>query len=75
MNSNNSRTTLFDHEEWQDDRYFATATSIDTGIYTFDYIFRPTHAGTYELRPSRISEFYHSEIFGRTAGRSVTIEK
>ena len=66
---------LFDHEEWQDDRYFATTSTLDAGIYSFGYIVRPTHAGTYELRPSRLSEFYHPEVFGRTAGRAMHIEK
>lgn len=70
-----SSNTLFEHEEWQDDRYFATVSSLDAGIYGFDYIFRPTHAGTYELRPSRVSEFYHPEIFGRTAWSSLNIKK
>ncbi len=62
-----SSNALFEHEEWRDDRYFATVSSLDAGVYGFDYIFRPTHAGTYELRPSRVFEFYHGEIFGRTA--------
>ena len=75
VTNNASSYSLFEHEEWQDDRYFATTSSLDAGIYTFHYIFRPTHSGTYELRPSRVSEFYHPEVFGRTAGRSLVIEK
>lgn len=73
--SRKTMNPLFDHEEWQDDRYFGTVARLDAGIYTFTYIFRPTHVGTYELRPSRISEFYHPEVFGRTSGKSITIEK
>lgn len=70
-----SSTTFFDHEEWQNDRYFATRSRLDAGVYTFGYIIRPTHVGTYELRPSRVSEFYRPEVFGRNAGKSVEILK
>lgn len=66
---------MFDHEEWQDDRYFATTSRLDAGVYVFGYVFRPTHAGVYELLPSRVSEFYHGEVFGRTAGKTVQIDK
>ncbi len=74
-NASSPLSSIFDHEEWQDDRYFATRSHLDAWVYTFGYIFRPTHAGTYELRPSRASEFYHPEIFGRNAGKSVQILK
>lgn len=74
-NADSLTRTLFDHEEWQNDRYFATTRTLDPGVYTFNYIFRPTHVGTYELKPSRLSEFYNGEVFGRTRGKSISIVK
>ena len=66
--------SIFDHEEWQDDRYFATVSSLDAGVYTFGYVLRPTQAGTYQLKPSCAFEFYHPEVFGRVAGRAVDVK-
>lgn len=56
---------VFEHEEYQNDRYFGTVRSMEPGIYAFGYIIRPTHVGTFELLPSRAFEFYHPEVFGR----------
>ena len=64
-NVQNKQETIFEHEEFQDDRYFGTLRSMEAGVYTFGYIIRPTHAGTYQLLPSRAFEFYHPEVFGR----------
>ena len=55
--------SIFGHEEWQDDRYFATTPLLYPGDYAFHYVIRPTHRGTYEVRPSRIFEFYNGEVF------------
>jgi uncharacterized protein YfaS (alpha-2-macroglobulin family) len=65
--------SIFEHEEYQNDRYFGTVTSMEAGVYTFGYIIRPTHAGTYQLLPSRVFEFYHPEVFGRVGGKVVLI--
>lgn len=64
---------VFEHEEYRDDRYFGTAPSLEAGVYGFGYILRPTHAGTYQLLPSRVFEFYNPEVFGRTGGKVVEI--
>lgn len=69
----NKLESLFDHQEWQNDRYFATVSSLDAGVYTFGYIIRPTHAGSYQLLPSRAFEFYGPEVFGRIAGKVVKV--
>ncbi len=67
-------TQLFSHEEYRDDRYFATADSMNGGDYGFGYTIRMTHAGTYSVRPSRVFEFSNSEVFGRSAGKEVVVE-
>lgn len=67
-------TSLFDHEEYRDDRYFATASTLDGGDYGFAYTIRMTHAGTYSVRPSRAFEFSNSEVFGRSAGKEIVVE-
>lgn len=72
-NTQNKQETIFEHEEYQNDRYFGTMRSMEAGIYTFGYIIRPTHTGTYQLLPSRAFEFYHPEVFGRVAGKVVKI--
>lgn len=73
--SSDMSMSIFAHEEWQDDRYFATTPLLYPGDYAFHYVIRPTHRGTYEVRPSRIFEFYNGEVFWRTNGRSVVIEE
>lgn len=72
-NALNKQESIFEHEEWQNDRYFGTVPSMTAGIYTFGYIIRPTHIGTYQLPPSRAFEFYHPEVFGRITGKAVKI--
>lgn len=72
-NVQNKQETIFEHEEYQNDRYFGTVPSMEAGIYTFGYIIRPTHAGTYQIIPSRAFEFYHPEVFGRVSGKVVKV--
>lgn len=72
-NIQNKQETIFEHEEYQNNRYFGTVSSMEAGIYTFGYIVRPTHAGTYQLPPSRAFEFYHPEVFGRVSGKVVEV--
>jgi hypothetical protein len=66
--------SIFDREEFRDDRYFGYTASLDAGIYSFDYILRLTHDGTFQVKPSRIFEFYDEEVFGRTAGENMKIK-
>ena len=73
-NAQNRQETIFDHEEWQNDRYFGTLSNMEAGVYSFGYIIRPTHTGTYQLLPSKAYEFYHPEVFGRTSGKVVKIK-
>jgi uncharacterized protein YfaS (alpha-2-macroglobulin family) len=47
---------------------------MDAGIYSFDYILRLTHDGTFSVKPSRIFEFYNEKVFGRTGGKMMKIE-
>lgn len=73
-NAQNRQETIFQHQEWQNDRYFGTVSNMEAGVYTFGYIIRPTHAGTYQLLPSRAFEFYRPEVFGRVNGRIMSIK-
>jgi uncharacterized protein YfaS (alpha-2-macroglobulin family) len=65
--------SIFDREEFRDDRYFGYTASMDAGIYGFDYILRLTHDGTFLVKPSHIFEFYNEEVFGRTGGKKMKI--
>ena len=44
-------------------------------MYSFDYVLRLTHAGSFSIKPSRMFEMYHEEVFGRTAGKELKIEQ
>lgn len=72
-NTQNTQETIFEHEEWQNDRYFGTVRSMEAGVYTFGYIIRPTHTGIYQLLPSRVFEFYHPEVSGRVGGKEIKV--
>ena len=72
-NEQNRQETMFEHQEYQNDRYFGTLRSLSPGVYTFGYIIRPTHAGNYQVSPSRVFEFYHPEVFGRVGGKVLKI--
>lgn len=73
-NAQNRQETIFEHQEWQNDRYFGTVSNMEAGVYAFGYIIRPTHAGTYQLLPSRVFEFYRPEVFGRVGGKVLKIQ-
>jgi uncharacterized protein YfaS (alpha-2-macroglobulin family) len=43
-------------------------------VHEFSYLLKVTYAGTFNLRPSNMSQFYTPEVFGRTAGEVITIK-
>lgn len=67
--------TIFNREEFRDDKYFWYINTLDSWLYEFKYVLRMTHAGSYNLKPSQISEFYKPETFWRNKWRLIEITK
>lgn len=68
-------TNFFDREEFRDDRYFGFASSMEAGLFEFNYVIRITHKWDFNLKPSQISEFYKSEVFWRNKGKLIGVRK
>lgn len=66
---------LFNKIEYRTDRYFAYTNTIYPWIYDFDYVIRLTYSWDFNVRPSKISEFYNPEVFGRTAWEVFSVSK
>jgi uncharacterized protein YfaS (alpha-2-macroglobulin family) len=49
--------------------------SLMPGSYQYEYFLRATTPGTYQHLPAVVSEMYTPEVFGRTAGALVVVEK
>lgn len=64
----------FPKVEYRTDRLFAYRNTLDSGIYSYSYIIRLTHAGSYNIKPTMMYEFYNNEVFGRTAGELFEIK-
>ncbi|MFA5917809.1 MAG: MG2 domain-containing protein [Candidatus Gracilibacteria bacterium] len=64
---------IFEKTEYRQDRLFGYITTLNSGIYDFAYLVRFTHAGTYYVKPSYISEFYNAEVFGRSSGEVIVV--
>ncbi|MDD2908711.1 MAG: MG2 domain-containing protein [Candidatus Gracilibacteria bacterium] len=67
-------SSIFSREEFRDDRYFGYTGTLDSGLFEFNYVLRMTHAGSFNLKPSQISEFYKSEVFGRNEGKLIEVK-
>jgi len=65
----------FSKKEYRFDRLFAYKNTLYPGIYNFTYLIRLTHSWEFSIKPTRISEFYNVEVFGRNWGRKFFIEK
>lgn len=59
---------LLDREEFRDDRYFWFLNYLNTWIYDVSYTIRLTHGWSFWVAPTRVSEFYTPEVFGRSSG-------
>ncbi|EKE29741.1 MAG: hypothetical protein ACD_2C00107G0001 [uncultured bacterium (gcode 4)] len=64
---------FFTRSEFRDDRFFWFANSMQPGIYEFNYIIRVTHKWAFNLQPSKISEFYNTEVFWRNWWRVINV--
>jgi uncharacterized protein YfaS (alpha-2-macroglobulin family) len=67
-------TPIFEREEYRTDRFFAYITSLPPGKRTKSYLVRMGYAGTFNVKPTRIGEFYDIAVFGRTAGEQVMVK-
>ncbi|MEF2175972.1 MAG: MG2 domain-containing protein [Candidatus Absconditabacteria bacterium] len=66
---------LFSIKEFRDDRFYGYIDMLPAGTYKNIYVFRLTHAGEFNIKPSRIFEFYNEEVFGRNKGKVFNISK
>jgi uncharacterized protein YfaS (alpha-2-macroglobulin family) len=49
------------------------ASSLPPGTYRFSYLAQATVPGTYAVAPARASEEFLPEVFGRSAGETITV--
>lgn len=66
--------TFFDREELMDDRYFGYSLVLESGEHTGSYALRFTHAGSFMIPSTRISEFNTPEVFGQTNGKVLEVK-
>jgi len=64
----------FSRSEMRDDKVVLFADYLPAGTYEYTYTFRATRPGEYHVIPANAREFYFPEVFGRGAGRLLTIE-
>ncbi len=59
--------------EFRDEKTVLFADSLPAGTYTFEYVLRAVTAGEFGVLPAMAHEFYFPEVFGRSAGRTLTV--
>ncbi len=64
----------FERIEYRSDRLFWYTSTMYSWIYDSFYLIRYTHAWEYYVKPTQISEFYNSEVFGRSSGEVIVIK-
>lgn len=70
----NDQTNIFSKTEYRLDRFFWYADVIYPWIYEYNYVIRLTHAWTFNIKPTKIFEFYNDEVFWRTNWETFIIE-
>ncbi len=63
----------YSRSELRDEKVVLFADYLPAGTYEYSYTFRATLPGDYHVIPTVASEFYFPEVFGRSAGRLLTI--
>jgi hypothetical protein len=63
----------YSRTEMRDDKVVLFADYLPAGTYEYSYTFRATRPGEYHVIPTTAREFYFPEVFGRGAGRMLTI--
>lgn len=66
---------LFSIKEFRDDRFYGYIDTLPAWTYKNIYVFRLTHAWEFNIKPSRIFEFYNEEVFGRNKWKIFQISK
>jgi uncharacterized protein YfaS (alpha-2-macroglobulin family) len=65
----------YSRSEIRDDKVVLFADYLPAGTYQYSYSFRATRPGEYQVIPTSAWEFYFPEVFGRAAGRLLTIHE
>jgi uncharacterized protein YfaS (alpha-2-macroglobulin family) len=55
-----------DRREFRDNMYFGWIRELPAWIYNYYYVIRLTHNWNFKVKPTRVSEFYNPEVFGRS---------
>jgi len=63
----------YTRSEMRDEKVVLFADYLPAGTYTYQYSFRATQPGEYQVIPTTASEFYFPEVFGRSEGRLFTV--
>jgi uncharacterized protein YfaS (alpha-2-macroglobulin family) len=66
-------SSFLSHTDLRDDRVSLYASSLPPGTYRFSYLAQATVPGTYAVAPARASEEFLPEVFGRSAGETITV--
>jgi alpha-2-macroglobulin len=64
----------FEKTEYRTDRFFWYTQELQPWIHAVSYLLRLTHAGDFGIKPTQAYEFYHTEVFGRTAWKRMNIQ-
>jgi uncharacterized protein YfaS (alpha-2-macroglobulin family) len=65
----------FSHSELRDEKVALFASYLPRGTYQYTYQVRASIAGEFRVLPATGQEFYFPEVFGRSDGATMTIEK
>ncbi len=65
----------YSRSELRDEKVVLFADYLRKGTYEYSYTFRATLPGEFHVIPTVAQEFYFPEVFGRSNGRLLTIEK
>jgi uncharacterized protein YfaS (alpha-2-macroglobulin family) len=65
----------YNRSELRDEKVVLFADYLYRGTYEYSYTMRATLPGEYKVIPTVANEFYFPEVFGRSNGRLLTIEK
>ena len=64
----------YSRSEFRDEKVVLFADYLPSGTYTFQYTLRAVVPGEFGVLPTLAQEFYFPEVFGRSSGRSLSIE-
>jgi len=65
----------YSRSELRDDRVALFATNLPKGTYEYSYTMRATSVGQFNVIPTFVNEQYFPEVFGRSDGRLLVIER